>query len=317
VICASVAVTALAGHSAVAQDSYPSHPVRIIVPFAAGGPSDTAGRLAAAALGPRLGQSVIVEDRTGGGGIVGTQAAAVAPADGYTLFLSDAATFIVIPLSRKVDYNVEKDFVGLGQIASAPQALAVNARSEFKSVRDLVDFARANPGKVSFGSAGIGTTTHLSLVLFQDNAGIQLVHVPYRGTSLSVEDVMSGNLDAIFGDVATLVPFIKSGSLVALATTGDIRAPLLPDVPTMVELGYPKVRMINWFGLHVSSATPTPVLHRLETAVVAMQVDPEFKASLAKIGTSTSTVGATAFNKMVQENRERIAPVIRSLGPLN
>jgi len=311
-LCASLVIALSAGRSAIAEDDYPSHPIRIIVPFAAGGPSDTAGRIAAVTLSRHINQNVYVEDRTGGGGIVGTQAAATAPADGYTLFLSDAATFIVIPLTQKVGYDVEKDFVALGQIANAPQALVVNSESKFKSVHDLVDFARSNPGKVSFGSAGIGTTTQLSIELLQQDASISLVHVPYRGTSLSVADVLNRNIDAVFGDVATLVPFIQSGKLVALATTGDARALLLPDVPTMVELGYPKVRMVNWFGLHVNAGTPAKVQQRLKVAVAATQVDPVFAANLARIGTSTGTVGAEAFDKMVREGRERLASVIRA-----
>jgi tripartite-type tricarboxylate transporter receptor subunit TctC len=140
--------------------------------------------------------------------------------------------------------------------------------------------------------------------------------VPYRGTSLSVADVLNQNIDAVFGDTATLVPFIKSGAVVALATTGDQRAQLLPDVPTMVESGYPKVRMVNWFGLHVNANTPAPDLQRLRTAVAAMQVDPDFVASLARIGTSTGTVGAEAFDKLIREGRQRLKPIIESLGPI-
>jgi tripartite-type tricarboxylate transporter receptor subunit TctC len=315
-IVIAIFVTLLAAPVASADD-YPSHPIRIIVPFAAGGPSDAAGRIAAASLTRYINQNVYVDDRTGGGGMVGTQAAATAPPDGYTLFLSDAATFVVVPLSRKVDYDVEKDFVGLGQIASAPHALVVNAKSKFKSVGELVNFAHANPGKISFGSAGVGSTTHLSIELLQDDASIALVHVPYRGTSLSIEDVLSQNIDAIFGDVATLVPFINSGKVVALATTGDNRSLLLPDVPTMTELGYNKVRMVNWFGLHVTAATPPNIQTRLKEAVASMQADHDFVASLAKIGTTTGTKGADAFNAMVAETRWRLGPVIHALGPLN
>lgn len=297
-----------------AADVYPTRPIRIIVPFSAGGPSDTAGRIAAANLTRYIGQNVFVEDRTGGGGIVGTQAAASAPADGYTLFLSDASTFIVVPLTQKVDYNVEKDFVGLGQIANSPQALVVNARSKFKSVQDLVAFARANPKKLTFGSAGIGTTTDLSIQLLEQAASASIVHVPYRGTSLSVADVLNGNIDGVFGDAPTLAPFVQAGKLRALATTGDARTPVLPDVPTMIELGFSKVRMVNWFGLHLSSATPPDVQRKLRAAVEAMQRDPQFIAALAKYGTSTGTVGAEAFNSMVNDMRARLTPLIEATG---
>jgi tripartite-type tricarboxylate transporter receptor subunit TctC len=303
------------GHAAA--DDYPSRPIRIIVPLAAGGSSDAAARLAAAALSRHINQNVIVENRAGGGGAVGTEAAAHADPDGYTLLLSNAAAFTVIPTSRKVNYDVEKDFVALGQILSAPQALVVDADAKFKSVRELVEYARANPDKVSFGSAGIGTTTHLSIQLLQQDASISLVHVPYRATNLSVADVISHSIDAVFGDIATLVSLVTAGKLKALATTGDARSPLLPDVPTMVELGYPRVRTVNWFGLHVSSGTPKDIQQRLKQAVEAMQTDPEFRAMLTKNATSTGTVGADAFDKMIHEERERLAPVIRALGPIN
>jgi tripartite-type tricarboxylate transporter receptor subunit TctC len=316
VLCTTAAVALLAG-LAKADEAYPSRSIRIIVPFSAGGPSDTTARIAAKTLSTYLKQSVYVENRTGGGGSVGVDFAAAAPADGYTLVLSDAATFVVVPLSRKVDYDIEKDFVGIGQIASAAQALAVSPQSKFKTVKDLVEFARANPGKVSFGSAGIGTTTHLSIQLLKQDTSISLVHVPYRGTSLSVVDVLSQNIDAVFGDVTTLASYVDSGKLTALATTGDTRSPVLPNVPTMTELGYPGVRMVNWFGLHVSSKTPSDIQQKLKDAVLAMQSDPEFIHSLSDIRMSAGAAGSDAFNSMVRDFRERLGPVIKSLGPLD
>jgi tripartite-type tricarboxylate transporter receptor subunit TctC len=315
-ICSGFAAAVLTG-PAKTDEAYPSHPIRIIVPFSAGGPSDTTARIAAKTLSTYLKQTVYIENRTGGGGSVGIEAAAEAPADGYTLVLSDAATFVVVPLSRKVDYNIEKDFVGIGQIASAPQALVVSPQSKFKTVKDLVEFARANPGKVSFGSAGIGTTTHLSILLLQQDSSISLVHVPYRGTSLSVADVLGQNIDAVFGDVATLTSFVDAGNLTALGTTGDTRSFVLPNVPTMTELGYPGVKMVNWFGLHVRAETPADIQQKLKTAVLAMQGDPEFTDSLAKSRMSAGAVGADAFNVMVREFRDRLSPVIKALGPIN
>jgi tripartite-type tricarboxylate transporter receptor subunit TctC len=309
-----ISVTAAAS-SAYAEDDFPSHPLRLVAPIAAGGPSDTAARLVAAALMPRLGQSVVVENRTGAGGVVGTEAAATATPDGYTLLLSIAAVFTVIPSMKvKTAYDIEKDFAPIGQVWSASQALVVNTKSPFKSVADLVAYAKANPGKVVFGSAGVGTTTHLSIELLQRGAGISVVHVPYRGTSNSLEDVLNQNIDAVFGDVANLMPFIQSGQLVALATTGDQRSSLLPDIPTMIELGIPAVRTVNWYGLHTQAATPAPVQDRLKAAVRDVQLDPDFKARLAKDGAITGTVGADDFGKMILDERARLAPIVKSLG---
>ena len=295
-------------------DSFPSRTVRIIAPIAAGGPSDTAARLVATALGKQLKQNVIVENRTGAGGVVGTELALNAPADGYTLLLSIAATFTVIPAAKKVGYDVEKDFIALGQIWSAPQALVVNENSRFKAVEDLVAFAKENPGKVTFGSAGIGTTTHLSIQLLQQGAKIDVVHVPYRGTSHSVADVISGNIDAVFGDISNLMPFVEAGKLKPLATTGKERSSLLPQAPTMVEAGVPNVITVNWYGLHVRSATPPAIVAELKAAVLAAQQDPDFKSVLEKNATTTGTLGSEAFDKMILEERVRLLPVIQSLG---
>ena len=282
-IFAASGLLLLAANPLWAQGNYPTRPIRIIVPFAAGGPSDAAGRIAAANLARQHRSKRLCRGSNRRRRHCRHPAAASAPADGYTLFLSDAATFIVVPLTQKVGYDVEKGFVGLGQIANSPQALVVNARSKFKSVQDLVAFARANPKKVTFGSAGIGTTTHLSIELLQQAASIAVVHVPYRGTSLSVADVLNGNIDAVFGDAPTLASFVQSGKLRALATTGDTRTLVMPDVPTMVELRFPTMRIVNWFGLHVNSATPAGIQQKLKTAVEAMQRDPQLIAALANI----------------------------------
>jgi tripartite-type tricarboxylate transporter receptor subunit TctC len=309
-VVAALSTTGLAH----ATDDYPSRTVRIIAPIAAGGPSDTAARLVAIALGKQLKQNVIVENRTGAGGVIGTELAVNSPPDGYTLLQSIAATFTVIPVMRKVGYDVDKNFVALGQIWAAPQALVVNVKSKFKTVADLVSYAKANPGKVTFGSAGVGTTTHLSMELLQRGAGIEVVHVPYRGTSLSVADVISGNIDAVFGDVSNLMPFIESGNLTALATTGPERSLLLPEAPTMVESGVPNVITVNWYGLHALSTTPPAILAKLKDAVRAAQDDPDFKASLKKNATTTGTLGAENFDKMIREERTRLTPVVRALG---
>jgi tripartite-type tricarboxylate transporter receptor subunit TctC len=306
------AFLALSATTALSED-YPTRTLRIIAPIAAGGPSDTAARLMAVALGKQLKQSVIVENRTGAGGIVGTEVVHTAAADGYTILESIAATFTVIPSAKTVSYNPEIDFIALGQIWSAPQALVVSSNSRFKSVADLVKAAHEKPGTVTFGSAGVGTTTHLSILLLQQTANISLTHVPYRGTSNSITDIMAGNIDAAFGDVSNVLPFIQAGKLTALATTGTERSLLLPAVPTMKEAGCSGVVTVNWYGLHVSAKTPAPIVDTLKSAVRAAQDDPEFKAMLVKSGTSTGTLGSEAFEKLIREERARLAPIVHSL----
>ena len=298
----------------VAADEFPSRAVRVITPMAAGGLSDTAVRLISEALGRQLGQTVVVENRSGAGGVIGTEAAARAQADGYTLVVSMASTFSIIPAVKKASYDPAKDFVPLGQIWYAPQALVVRSQSSIKTVADLVAYAKANPGKLSFASAGNGTTTNLSIVLLSREAGIDVTHVPYRSGGQTVADVLGGQVDAVFSDISALAPHVQSGKLTALAVTAPQRSPLLPNVPTMAEAGLPGVRTINWFGLHAPARTPPAVLERLKTAVRAAQLDPAYQASLAKNANTTGTVGAERFAEMVQEEAQRLAPIVRSSG---
>ena len=310
-------LTALAlgmGITGIAADEFPSRTVRIIAPMAAGGRSDTAVRLISESLGRQLGQTVVVENRSGAGGVIGTEAASRAQADGYTLVVSMASTFTIIPAVKKASYDPTKDFVPLGQIWYAPQALVVRPQSSIKTVAELVAYAKANPGKFSFASAGGGTTTHLSIVLLSREAGINVIHVPYRSGGQAVVDVLSGQVDAVFSDITALTPLINAGTLTALAITAPQRSPLLPNTPTMAESGLPGVRTINWFGLHAPARTPPAVLERLKTAVRAAQMDPAYQASLAKNANTTGTVGAERFGEMVQEEAQRLAPVVRSLG---
>jgi len=312
-----VAILTAQTPAASAEDSFPDRPIRIIAPIAAGGPSDTAARLFAKALTNQLKQRVIVENHTGAGGVVGTEFAAQSRPDGYTLLLSIAATFSVIPAVKNVQYNTEKDFVPLGQIWQAPQALVVRTDSKFKSLSDLIAYAKKNPNKVTFGSAGVGTTTHLSIVLLSQAAGIQVVHVPYRGTSESVKDVLASQIDAIFGDAANVAPYVSTTSangLRALAVTGPQRSSVLPDVPTTGELGYPGISTVNWYGLHALVGTPTSVLAKLRIAVRAAQEDPDYAEMLKKHGATTGTLGAEAFGTFVHEDAQRLQPVLKSLG---
>lgn len=300
--------------TAAAADVYPSRSIRLITPYSAGGPTDTASRLMAEALGRQLNQTVVVENRTGAGGVIGTEAVLNSPPDGYTLLASAAATFTIIPAVKKVAYDPLKDFVPLGQIWNAAQAVVANPKSNFKTLADLIAYAKANPNKVSFGSAGNGTTTHLSMGLLSREAGVSLVHVPYRSTSNSVVDVIGGQISAIFGDISTVAPMVKSGKLTALAVTASERSPLLPEVPTTAEAGLPEIATVNWYGLHAHAATPSAVIARLKTAVRAAQMDPAYKASLAKLSNSTGTVGAEAFDEMIRREIKRLYPLVRSMG---
>ncbi len=308
-----LAALALSTTAAIA-DEYPSHPVRIINAMAAGGLSDRAIRLISDSLAKQFGQPVVIENRSGAGGIIGTEAAFRSPADGYTLLVSMSSTFSIIPAVKKASYDPFKDFVPLGGIFYAPQALVVRSQSPLNSVRELVAYAKANPGKLSFASAGNGTSTHMSILLLEREAGIKVIHVPFRSGGQTVASLLGGQVDAVFSDISALIPHIQSGALKALAVTAPKRWPLLPDVTTMAENGLPGVATINWFGLHALAGTPPAILERLKSAVRAAQLDPAYQAALAKAGMSTGTIGAEAFGEMVRQEAERMAPVVRESG---
>ena len=303
--------------AARAEDDYPSRPVTVVIPFTAGGPADTAARSFAEVLRHHLGQPLIAENRPAASGITGTEAVALGEADGYTLLLGGIAALVLVPPVQKVRYDVQKDFVPLGLIWRSPQVFAVRPDIGVKTVAEFVDYAKANAnaGKVTIGSAGTGTVTHLAGELLQRESGIELLHVPYRSTANSLTDLVGGHIDAIFGDVAILQPHVRSGSIRALAITSPERSPLLPDLATMAEAGFPRVRTEVWYGLLASARTPAPVLEKLKAAVASAQADPAFRESLAKFGISPATPGSESFAAFIREEVERWTPIVTSLKP--
>jgi tripartite-type tricarboxylate transporter receptor subunit TctC len=310
-----LAVAAGLSPSGALADDYPSRPVTIVIPFTAGGPADTAARTISEVLRHHLGQSLIAENRPAASGITGTEAVASGEADGYTLLLGGIAALALIPPVQKVRYDVAKDLAPLGLIWRSPQVFAVRSNLDVKTVADFVAYAKANPGKVTIGSAGNGTVTHLAGELLKRESGIDLVHVPYRSTANSLTDLVGGHIDAIFGDVAILQPHVQRGAIRALAITSAERSPLLPDLVTMAEAGFAGVRTEVWYGLLASSRTPAPVLEKLKAAVAAAQADPAFRESLAKYGIRPSAPGAEVFAKFISEETARWTPIVTSLKP--
>ena len=299
---------------AVLADDFPSQPVRFTVPFSAGGPTDVAARLIAEPLRKQLGQTIVIENRPGAAGVPGTESVIAGVQDGYNLVVGGIAPIVLVPAVKTVRYDVEKDFVPLGLIWRSPQVLAVRPSLEVKTVADLVAHAKNNPGKANFGSAGLGTVTHLAGELFKKEAGIDLVHVPYRSTSNSLTDLISGQIDVIFGDVAILAPHVQSGAVKALAITSKARSPVLPNLPTMAEAGLPNVQTEVWFGLFAPAKAPAAVLEKLKTAVKEAQNDPDYRAALAKHGTVIDDVGSEALGAFVASERARWTPILRATG---
>ena len=297
-----------------AQD-YPSRPITMIIPFTAGGPADTAARTISEALRRQLGRPLLAENRSGASGIPGTEAVALAEPDGYTLLLGGIAALVLVPPVQKVRYEVEKDFVPLGLIWRSPQVFAVSSKLGVNTVAEFVAHAKKNPNKVTIGSAGNGTVTHLAGELLKRESGIELLHVPYRSTANSLTDLVGGHIDAIFGDVAILQPHVQAGAIKALAITSAERSPLLPDLATTAEVDFPRVRTEVWYGLLVPARTPTPVLAKLKAAVATAQADPAYHEGLKKFGITPAAPGSENFAKFIREEIERWTPIVTSIKP--
>ncbi len=311
-IAALVAVPAIG--TAIAQN-YPTRAINIIVPFTAGGPNDVAGRVYADGLRRHFGSAVtiLVENRPGGAGIPGTEAALQADHDGYTLLMGGIAPLALIPPIQKVRYNTEKDFAPLGLMWRSPQVFAAHPQVGVKTVAEFVAKAKANPGKLSIGSAGLGTVTHLANELLRRETGIDFVHVPYKSTANSLNDLLGGHIDAIFGDVALVKPQVEAGKLIALALTGQNRSPLMPELATTAEVGFPAVQTEVWYGAMVSSKTPAPIIERLQAATLAVQTDPATVKMLQQHGVVLGEPGAASFAKFIRQEIERWTPIVTTI----
>ncbi len=264
---------------------YPSRPLRLIVPTAPGGGTDFTGRLVAAKLSESLGQQVVVENRGGGGGSVGADNAAKSTPDGYTLLLGSIATHAVNPaLYKKLPYDHIKDFAPVSLIGTVPNALVVHPSVPAKSVQEFIAYAKANPGKINYGSSGVGSPPHLSMELLRSLTGINLVHVPYKGAGPALADLLGGQVQAMCTSLAGLINFIKSGRVRALGVTTAKRNPQLPDVPTIVESGIPGYEVTIWYAVFAPVATPRAIVQKLNTEMVKALNSPEMKERMALQG---------------------------------
>jgi len=301
------------GAPAIAQN-YPSRPVKIIVPTVAGGTVDVITRLIASDLSSRLGTTFFVDNRSGAGNTLGSREAARADADGSTLLMSSATGQIISPLVyRTIDYDPIKSFAPIGLVAEGSIILVVHPSLPFKSLDQLVTYARANPGKLDYGSAGTGSVPHLTAELFKSLAGIDLVHVPYRGGAPSIADVIGGNVQMTFEASSPLLPHIRDGRLRALAVTSAARIPDLPDVPTAAEIGYPALVVTTWTGLFAPAGTDPALIAGLNTALNAGLRAGELSAALAKVGNVPLGGTPDALTQMILTENRKWAPIVRAL----
>jgi tripartite-type tricarboxylate transporter receptor subunit TctC len=284
--------------SAAFADDYPTKPIRLIIPFPPGGSNDVVGRLVAKQLSDELKQQVFVDNRGGAGGTIGTEDCARAAPDGYTLCIISIA-HAVNPALYPLKYDPIKSFTPISILATGPNVLVVTADAPFKSVKELVAAAKANPGKLDYASAGVGSFQHLGGELFKLEANVDIVHVPYKGGGPAMQDVVAGHVQIMFSSMIQTTPLIKAGKLRALGTGGSKRSPVLPDVPTIAEAGVPGYVAENWWGIIGPAGLPAPVVSKLYAATQAALKAPALQAAFAHDGASSLTMSTAAFGDYI------------------
>lgn len=315
----SALVAAIAGAAvsapAAAEGPYPAKPVTFVIPAPPGGLTDQLGRVLADRLSERLGQRVLVDNRGGAGGNLATEFVARAAPDGYTLLMGTQGTHVANQyLYKSLKFDPTKDFIPVHTLLSISTGLVLKADRPYRTLKDLVAYARQNPGKLSMASAGNGTSSHLMSELFQRAAGIKLLHVPYKGSTPALTDLLSGQVDLSLDFPASTLPYIQAGNLRALAVTGPVREPLLPDVPTMVEAGYPDVQAIAWLGMFVPAGTPRPVVDRLQAEVSRTLQEPAVVATIRRLGGNSFNLGSAAFAAFIRSEHDKWKTIIEQSG---
>ena len=300
---------------ALQAQTYPSKPVRIVVPFPAGGPADIFGRGLAQGMSAELGQPVLVENVGGVGGVLGVDRVAKSTPDGYMLALNSASTVAIAPYSlEKMPYDVKKDLALITVVVRVPEVLAVHPSVPAKNVAEFIAYAKANPGKINFGSAGGGSITHLAGELLKAEAKVNMVHVAYKGAAPAVTDLVGGQVQMGIFDVPVLLGHIRAGRLKALAVTSASRASTLPDVPTTAEAGYPNVTSDNWYGLVAPAATPADVLKRIHAAAVAALKSAAIQEQYAKVSGVPSPGTPADYARFLAAEQAKWSKVVSAIG---
>ncbi|MDO9166619.1 MAG: tripartite tricarboxylate transporter substrate binding protein [Rhodoferax sp.] len=311
--CVASSLSALAV-SATAADAYPSKPIRLIVPFAPGGPTDMMGRTAGKILSDQLGQPVVVENKAGSGGNIGTDAALKAAPDGYTLALSAISSLAIAPnLYATLPYDVARDVTPITLVGTAAGAIVAHPSAPFSDLKGLVAYAKANPGKLAYATPGIGTSSHLAAEYLQSLAGVQLIHVPYKGTSSAAQDLLAGVVPLSFeSSLTTAAPNVKLGKLKAIAITAGSRSKLMPSVPTVAEQGFPGYDVVTWFGLVGPAGMPREAVDRLQKTLAEGLNTPAIVARFEGIGADVKTNTPAQFAEFIKLENERWGKVIKS-----
>jgi tripartite-type tricarboxylate transporter receptor subunit TctC len=301
----------LAFDPAFAQAAFPTKPMRYIVPVPAGGGSDLVGRTVCERWGKALGQNFVVENIGGGGGVIASTTAAKAPADGYTLMQGYVATHGTSPATRKLPYDAVKDFTPIGMIGGTPNVLVVPASLPVTDLKSFIAYAKASPGKLSYGSAGVGSLTQLVMELLKQQAGMFVLHVPYRGIAPAFTDLLGGQTQAMFPGLAAGMPHIRSGRVKALAVTGVARHPLIKDVPTLIESGFQGFDALQWYGVVGPAGIPAPVVKTLNDTLNRVLTEPDFKDKLAAEAVEPMPMSPDQFGKYIEADVVRWTALAR------
>jgi tripartite-type tricarboxylate transporter receptor subunit TctC len=300
--------------SAVAAGTYPEHPVRIVVPFAPGGGTDVVARTLAQEMAKDLGASLFIENRPGAGTIIGTQAVAASRPDGYTLLMGTFSHAVNTTLNAKLPYDPHRDFAPVALIARSFNLVVVNPKSSVRSIADLIAAAKANPGKMTFGTYGVGTSAHLAGELFNDLAKVNLTAVPYKGAAPAITDLIGGQIDVMFTTVASAAALVESGQLRAIAVTSAERSPAFPELPTVTEAGVPSYAAESWYGLFAPAGTPKEVIDRLNKSAASAVQAQSFKKLGVNEGLVTVALPPEALERYVQAEEARWRRVISEAG---
>lgn len=305
----------LAVNGPVWAQQYPSKPVRIVVPYAVGGTTDILARILADELTRTLGQSVVPDFRPGAGGTIGSDHVAKSEPDGHTIVMGTPGSHATSPsLYSTLPYDPQKDFAPIALMAMVPNVVVVHPSIQAKSIADLIGLMKASPGKFHYGSAGVGATTHLTGELFKTMAGVDIVHVPYKGSGQAMIDLVGGHIQMMFENLPGAMSHVKSGNIRALAVTGARRSPADANLPTVAEAGVPGFDVVSWFGILAPARTPRPIVDKLNGAIVAAIGKPEVKARMLELGAEPAPGTPEDFAKLIGDERERWAKVIKAAG---
>ena len=300
---------------AAAQGDYPNRPIRLVVPYAPGGVSDITGRIVAQKMTEVLGQPVVVENRAGAGGMLGTGAVAKAEPDGYTIVLSSLSAYAIGPRLVKAPlYDPIKDFTPIAPVALSPTILTVSPSLPFQSMKDVIAHAKANPGKLTYGSSGIGSVAHISAEMLRASTGIDLVHVPYKSAAQAYPDVISGSVSMVFDALPSAIQHIKSGKVRPIAVMSERRASLVPDVPTFAEAGYPEATLRLWVGLHGPANLPAGVVQKLSDTAQKVVAAPDVRERFTSVGADGYFTSPREFSEMVRGDVERLGKMMAAAG---